>query len=69
MSPFDRETLRQLYQFRCGYCGTSEIDVGAELEIDHYQPRSIGKIPLLFFLIKLFLLGKEKVWKVVLTTF
>ena len=42
MSPFDREKLRRLYQFRCGYCGTSEADVGAELEVDHYQPRSKG---------------------------
>ena len=42
MSPFDRERLRQLYQFRCGYCGTSEVDVGAELEVDHYHPRSKG---------------------------
>jgi hypothetical protein len=42
MSSFGRETLRQLYQFRCGYCGTSEVDVGSELEIDHYQPRSKG---------------------------
>ena len=42
MATFDREALRQLYQFRCGYCGTSEVDVGAELEVDHYQPRSKG---------------------------
>jgi hypothetical protein len=42
MYPFDRERLRRLYQFRCGYCGTSEVDVGAELEVDHYQPRSKG---------------------------
>ncbi len=42
MSPFDRETLRRRYQFRCGYCDTSEVDVGAELEVDHYHPRSKG---------------------------
>ena len=42
MSLVDRETLRRQYQFRCGYCGTSEVDVGAELEVDHYQPRSTG---------------------------
>ena len=42
MPPFDRETLRRLYQFRCGYCDTSEVGVGAELEIDHYHPRSKG---------------------------
>ena len=42
MSPVDRETLRRRYQFRCGYCDTSEVDVGAELEVDHYHPRSKG---------------------------
>ena len=42
MSSSDREALRQLYQFRCGYCDTSEVDVGAELEVDHFQPQSKG---------------------------
>jgi len=42
MSSFDREALRQQYQFRCGYCGTSEVGVGAEMEMDHFQPRSQG---------------------------
>jgi len=42
MAPFDREALQRLYQSRCGYCGTSEVDVGAELEVDHYQPHSKG---------------------------
>ena len=42
MAPVDREALRRLYQFRCGYCGTSEVDVGAELEVDHYQPHTKG---------------------------
>jgi 5-methylcytosine-specific restriction endonuclease McrA len=37
-----REELRRLYQFRCGYCGTSEVDAGSELTIDHFQPRSRG---------------------------
>ena len=37
-----REELCRLYQFRCGYCGTSEVDVGAALTIDHFQPRSRG---------------------------
>ena len=37
-----REELRRLYQLRCGYCGTSEVDVGAALTIDHFQPRSHG---------------------------
>ncbi len=38
----ERETLRQRLQFRCGYCGVSERDVGAELTVDHFQPRSQG---------------------------
>jgi hypothetical protein len=41
MSAFDRE-LRQLYQFQCGYCGTNEVDIGAKLEMDHFQPQSKG---------------------------
>ena len=31
MLPDPRVELRRLYQFRCGYCGTSELDVGAPL--------------------------------------
>jgi 5-methylcytosine-specific restriction endonuclease McrA len=42
MTPQQRDTLRQLYQFRCGYCGTSESEMGAELTVDHFQPRSRG---------------------------
>src|SRR5687767_8772810 len=34
------ETLRRRFQFRCGYCGVSERDAGAELTVDHFQPRS-----------------------------
>jgi 5-methylcytosine-specific restriction endonuclease McrA len=34
------ERLRQVYQYRCGYCGVSEQDCGAKLTIDHFQPRS-----------------------------
>ena len=34
------ETLRQLFQFRCGYCGTSEQQAGGELTVDHFQPLS-----------------------------
>lgn len=37
-----RRVLRQLYQFRCGYCGTSEADAGSELTVDHYHPLSKG---------------------------
>ena len=38
----EREALRRRYQFRCGYCGVSERDAGAELTVDHFQPRSRG---------------------------
>lgn len=38
----ERERLRERYQFRCGYCGVNERDVGAELTVDHFQPRSPG---------------------------
>jgi len=37
-----RRKVRAIYQFRCGYCGVSEEDSGAELEIDHHQPQSRG---------------------------
>jgi HNH endonuclease len=40
--PEQREALRRLYNFRCGYCGVSEVDRGAELTVDHFQPRSQG---------------------------
>src|SRR4029077_8353096 len=42
MRPEERESLRQRFQFRCGYCGGSERDVGAPLTVDHFQPRSQG---------------------------
>lgn len=42
MRPDEREVLRQRFHFCCGYCGVSERDAGAELTIDHYQPRSRG---------------------------
>ena len=42
MRASDRQVLRALYQFRCGYCGISEVDAGAELTHDHFQPRSKG---------------------------
>ncbi len=38
----DREGLRRRFQYRCGYCGVGENDVGAELTVDHFQPRSCG---------------------------
>ncbi len=40
MTAEERATLHQLYNFRCGYCGVSETDVGAELTTDHFQPTS-----------------------------
>jgi HNH endonuclease len=40
MRPDERETLRQRFQFRCGYCGVSESDAGSELTVDHFQPGS-----------------------------
>ncbi|MBI1924525.1 HNH endonuclease [Candidatus Poribacteria bacterium] len=40
MTSEQREAMRQRYQFRCGYCGTSEVEAGAELTVDHFQPRS-----------------------------
>jgi 5-methylcytosine-specific restriction endonuclease McrA len=42
MSSDPREEVRRLYQFRCGYCGASEVDAGAALTIDHFQPRAHG---------------------------
>lgn len=37
-----RAAVRHLYQFRCGYCGVREEDVGAELTVDHHRPTSEG---------------------------
>lgn len=42
MTAEERAALRQLYNFRCGYCGVSETDVGAALTLDHFQPISRG---------------------------
>jgi hypothetical protein len=42
MTAEERHALRQLYRFRCGYCGTTEAATGAELTVDHFQPRSRG---------------------------
>jgi hypothetical protein len=36
------QALRQRYVFRCGYCGISEMDNGASLTVDHFQPRTHG---------------------------
>jgi HNH endonuclease len=40
MTSAERAALRQRYNFRCGYCGVSETEVGAELTGDHFQPTS-----------------------------
>lgn len=37
-----RTIVRERYNFQCGYCGIREIDVGGNLEIEHFQPRSHG---------------------------
>ena len=37
-----RETIRALYDLRCGYCGVTETATVGELEIDHFLPRSHG---------------------------
>lgn len=42
LTPEVREAVRRAYSFRCGYCGVHENDIGAELEIDHFEPRSLG---------------------------
>src|ERR1700730_7381878 len=42
MRPDEREMLRQHFRYRCGYCGVRERDAGAELTVDHFQPRSQG---------------------------
>lgn len=36
-----RQTVRRAYNFACGYCGVREEDVGSELELDHFKPRSL----------------------------
>jgi hypothetical protein len=42
ITPELRDAVRHAYDHRCGYCGVHEEDVGSELEIDHFQPRSAG---------------------------
>jgi hypothetical protein len=36
------EQVRRIFAYRCAYCGAHEIWVGAELTVDHYQPRAAG---------------------------
>jgi hypothetical protein len=42
VTPEQRRSLRERYGFRCGYCGVHEHQIGAELTVDHFQPRSRG---------------------------
>ena len=37
-----RQPVRARYNFRCGYCGVSETNIGAEMTIDHFVPRVQG---------------------------
>lgn len=37
-----RQTVSHRYEFRCGYCGVHENDIGSELTVDHFQPRTYG---------------------------
>jgi hypothetical protein len=37
-----RDLVRLRFAYRCGYCGVHEHEVGSELEIDHFHPRSKG---------------------------
>lgn len=37
-----RQSVRTRYNFRCGYCGVSETNMGAEMTVDHFQPRIHG---------------------------
>lgn len=37
-----RIEIRQRAEFKCEFCGISEIDSGGELTIDHFHPKSKG---------------------------
>ncbi len=36
----NRQRIRVLYEYSCGYCGVRESDSGARLTLDHFRPRS-----------------------------
>ena len=42
ISDSKRQTVRERYNFACGYCSISEIDAGSQLELDHFQPIKHG---------------------------
>lgn len=35
-----KRIVRSIYVMRCGYCGVTETEAGAELTYDHFQPQS-----------------------------
>ncbi len=37
-----RERIRALDDFRCGYCGVTEVEAGSQLELDHFRPQAHG---------------------------
>lgn len=37
-----KRLVRTLYAMRCGYCGISEREIGAELTFDHFRPKRHG---------------------------
>jgi hypothetical protein len=37
-----RDQVRRRANFACEFCGVSETDVGGQLTVDHFQPRSQG---------------------------
>jgi hypothetical protein len=39
-----RERVAAQARYRCGYCLSSEIIIGAPMEIDHIIPRSLGEL-------------------------
>ena len=37
-----RQSVRSRFNFRCGYCGVSETNIGAEMTVDHFVSRVQG---------------------------
>lgn len=42
LSSETRSAVRVAFDYRCGYCGVTEIWAGGELEIDHFRPVARG---------------------------
>lgn len=36
------DELRRQFNYACGYCQVTEVSVGGELTVDHFQPRAAG---------------------------